>query len=225
MSRNIKFSFGEFYHIYNRGTEKRQVFLNNKDRDRFVALLYLCNWKGHFKFRDFMKANPADFFDEIDKDDSPLVSIGAYCLMPNHFHLLLKEVVDGGVSRFMHKLATAYTMYFNMRNKRNGVLFQGRFKAEHLDSDTYLKYIFSYIHLNPIKLIDKNWKEEGIKDFEKAKKYLDSYEYSSYADYMDVTRPATKLLSKSDFPDYFASLAEFEASIDDWLSYREKYTG
>ena len=88
--------------------------------------------------------------------------------MPNHFHILVKEKIENGISKFMGKLTTGYSMYFNKRYDRTGSLFQGVFKSVHADSDEYLKYLFAYIHLNPIKLINPEWKENGIKDKNRA---------------------------------------------------------
>jgi len=91
-----------------------------------------------------------------------LVNIVTYCLMSNHFHLLIYEKTEGGISKFMQKVTTAYTMYFNKSKQRTGALFQGKFKAKHASiNDNYLKYLVAYIHLNPIKLIDAQWKENG----------------------------------------------------------------
>src|SRR3989344_1697653 len=79
--------------------------------------------------------------------------------MPNHFHILIREKIEGGISKYMLKLMTGYSMYFNKRYERTGKLYEGVFKSSLLDKDTYLKYIYSYIHLNPAKLQDKNWRE------------------------------------------------------------------
>src|SRR3989338_5483185 len=100
--------------------------------------------------------------------------------MPNHFHLLLKEIEMGGISQFMGKLSTAYSMYFNKKYERTGSLFEGRFKSSRIANDNYLHYLFAYIHLNPIKLIEPMWKEKGINDFARAKEFLGRYNYSSY---------------------------------------------
>ena len=151
MARTFSFAIGEFYHIYNRGTEKRNIFASNSDRNHFLALLYFAN-----------QSEPADLklqgrtlSETVEqKTGTPLVEIVAYCLMPNHFHLLIREIEEGGISKFMQKLTTGYTMYFNKWHERNGSLFQGRFKATHVADDRYLRYLISYIHLNPIKLIE-----------------------------------------------------------------------
>lgn len=216
MERKFVFSEGEYYHVYNRGVEKRNIFLDDKDHQRFMKLLYVANGEQPFVFRDIEDKA----FGEIDRG-KPIVAIGAYVLMPNHFHLLLKEIVEGGISMFMGKLLTGYSAYFNKRNKRTGSLFQGPYQAQHADQDEYLKYLFAYIHLNPVKLIEPKWKEEGIRNKVAAKKLLNRYEYSSYADYMRTTREENAILSMKEFPDYFLEHNEFVEFLEDWLSYKD----
>jgi len=157
MERKLTFSVGEYYHLYNRGVEKRNIFLEKRDSSRFQRLIYLANGTSPIRFSE----TEGQALNNIDRGD-PLVAIGAYVLMPNHFHLLVKEVIENGLSKFMEKLATGYSMYFNKKHERVGPLFQGRFKGEHVDNDKYLKYLYAYIHLNPVKLIEPNWKKEGI---------------------------------------------------------------
>src|SRR3989344_1864178 len=163
--RKISFAPGENYHIYNRGNSKQKIFLDKKDYDRFLQLVFVCNSHKNINFRDLFQNNNEIFL--FDRGDTH-VDVGAYCLMPNHFHLLIKEKSDGNISLFMQKLATAYVMYFNKKYNRSGSLFEGKFKSQHINSDRYLKYIFSYIHLNPVKIIDSKWKEMGVKDRSKA---------------------------------------------------------
>ncbi|MEK7566996.1 MAG: transposase [Patescibacteria group bacterium] len=220
MSRNIEFSIDEYYHIYNRGVEKRIIFENEDDYSRFIGLLYACNDDNSFNARDRRKGETfTDFVLKELKRNKIIVSIGAYCLMPNHFHLLVKEIKDGGISLFMQKLSTAYTMYFNKKRNRSGVLFDGVFKAQHADSDEYLKYLFSYIHLNPVKLVEPQWKEVGIKSKKRSKDFISSYNYSSYLDYAGQKRIVSKILTPKDFPEYFSSKAGFNSHIQDWLSF------
>lgn len=214
MQRNFSFAPGEFYHLYSRGTEKREIFLEDYDFRRFVKFLYIANNQSPVTLREM----PASAFDLAR--DATLVDIGAYCLMPNHFHLLLKEKADGNISKFMRKLLTSHSKYFNRKYKRTGTLFESKFKAKHVSGDDYLKYLFAYIHLNPVKLIEPKWKETGIKDITKAKKYLASYEPSSYKDYLDQGRGPGKILNKKAFPEYFDTNRDFEAMIHDWLNYK-----
>jgi putative transposase len=213
--RKMTFSFGEYYHLYNRGNSKQTIFHNKSDYERFIYLLYVCNSIKNFEVRKLDETTYS--FDRLDN----LVSIGAYVLMPNHFHILVTEKIEGGISKFMQKLSTAYSMYYNKKYNRTGTLFEGRFKSKHLDTDNYLKYVFSYIHLNPVKLIDKDWKEGGIKNKEKAFDYLGSYRYSSFVDYLDVDRPEVVILDRLNFPDYFPKKDDFKAEIFDWFSYKD----
>ena len=140
--------------------------------------------------------------------------------MPNHFHILLTPAVDNGVQTFMLKLSTGYSMYFNKRNSRTGSLFQGRFKSQHANSDEYLKYLFSYIHLNPVKLIQSDWKEFGIQNLVEVKQYLNEYKYSSLHDYIG-TRTESVIINRDKFPAYFAGKQEIDAELLDWLNYKE----
>ena len=214
--RRISFAPGEFYHIYNRGTEKRNIFLNKNDYRRFLLLLYYCNSGQNVVLRLENKN-----FDP-DPQRETIVEICAYCLMPNHFHLLIHEKIEGGISRFMQKLSTGYTMYFNERHERDGVLFQGKFKSSYVNEDEYLKYLFSYIHLNPVKSVDPHWKENGISNSDQAKKYLDHYAYSSYPDYLGVNRKEGGIITKNVMPNYFLSVADYKRTINDWLSLRDE---
>ena len=213
--RKVNLVINEYYHLYNRGNSKQKIFLDQEDYNHFTKLLYLCNSTRSITYRDISK-NVYDF----DREKT-LIDIGAYCLMPNHFHLLVKEKTVKGISKFMQKISTAYSMYFNKKYKRTGGLFEGKFKSQHLNIDRYLKYIFSYIHLNPIKLIESKWKEIGIKNIKGAVAYLKNYQHSSYLDYLNEDRLKIKILNKKEFPKYFPSKKDFENEIFEWLSYGE----
>ncbi len=210
---------GEYYHIYSRGTEKRDIFLDDKDRERFVTLLYLANGDGSARISNYFRSEQGrGLLNLFDKEKGePIVSIGAWCLMPNHIHILIKEIKQGGISKFMGKLLTAYSMYFNIRNKRSGALFESRFKSEHIDNDRYLKYLYCYIHLNPIKIIQRDWKTKGIKDLSSTKKFLNAYEFSSLPDYLGRERKQNIILNTKDFPAYFEEGESFEKFHNDWL--------
>ena len=218
MQRNINFSTGEYYHIYNRGNDKRFIFLEAHDYKRFKALLYACNSSApvdlskHFREgRSF-----AELF-EIDRGET-LVDVIVYCLMPNHFHLLIREKKAGGIAKFLGKLSTGYSMYFNNKNERTGALFEGRFKAKHIDTDEYLKYLIAYIHLNPIKIIDSEWKKNGIKDRVAAQEFLKNYEDSSYPEYRGTVRTESGILNREAGPEYFITAKDFDDFVNDWLS-------
>jgi putative transposase len=229
MARNIIIAPGEFYHIYNRGTDKRKIFLLREDYERFLSLLYLSNNVDPVRIDNIRHLKSQQGLTLLEaalksKRNQLLIDIGAYCLMPNHFHLIARERVDGGMSRFMQKLTTAYTMYFNIRHERNGALFQGTFKATHAKDDRYLSYVLAYIHLNPIKLIDPKWKENGISNQRKAKSYLERYTFSSYLDYIGKKRIQNVIINENALPDYGNSVKDFRQNTLAWLQYEKENT-
>lgn len=203
---------GEYYHIYNRGNSKQVIFHDKEDYDRFIKLLFLSNGEENFKI--YFIRNQIYDFDRGKK----LIDIGAYCLMPNHFHLLLTQADGGSISKFMQKVSTGYSMYYNNKYNRTGTLFEGKFKSEHAENDRYLKYLFSYIHLNPIKLIDANWKEQGIKNKSQVLKFLEQYQFSSYLDYLGHERKQKVVINSKAFPDYFPTRTLFKREIFSWLN-------
>ena len=216
MSRNIELSLDEFYHVFNHGNGDRLIFLDDLDKQRFVSLLYLANGSEPFDFQDISSGQ--EFF--FDRGDPP-VAIGAWCLMDNHYHLLIKEIVEGGISQFMHRLATGYTMYFNARHKKRGSLFESRFRAKHLDFDQYLKYMFAYIHLNPVKMIEPRWKNVGWANKQKILEFLDNYPFSSYLDYLGLGRQENKIINPKTFPEYFKEDKEITGEMFDWLNFEQ----
>lgn len=205
--RKQTFALGEFYHLYNRGTEKRIIFKDAKDYQHFLYLMYICNTNKSIELRKIGK--------NFDREET-IVDIGAYCLMPNHFHILICEKIDGGVSKYMRKLLTAYSMYFNKKYKRTGKLYEGVFKSIHANKDTYLKYLYSYIHLNPAKLIDKNWIENNKRNVENLLKYVFEYPYSSIKEYAEKK---FKIINPSEFPTYFKNPIDHKKELFEWLNF------
>lgn len=203
-----------YYHIYNRGVSKQVIFKDNADYCRFVELLYISNTTYPVNIRDIRKGHDSVFDFE---QGAKLVAIGSYCLMPNHFHILITPLVDHGVEIFMRKVSTGYSMYFNKRYERTGVLFEGRYKSSYVDHDEYLKYLFSYIHLNPLKLIDSEWKKKGLKNVKDGLIYLARYKYSSYQDFIDEVRKESGILTLEKFPEYFKDKNVFNKEIYSWV--------
>lgn len=228
MLRKCSFAINEYYHIYNRGNGKSIIFKCKNDYNRFLFLLFAANGQNPVRIDNLMQLcrqqgrSLLSFMDDIDRGDT-LVDIGVYCLMPNHFHILIREKKENGITEFMKKLSTAYAMYFNKRYGRTGSLFEGRFKAQHVDDDMYLKYLFAYIHLNPVKLIESQWKEIGLKDTKKAMKFLNEYNYSSYQDYVNKSDKGV-ILNKPVFPEYFSTFNDFKVYINEWMEDRDEYS-
>lgn len=211
--RKLSFSIEEYYHLYSRGVDKRIIFLDDRDRQRFIRLMFLCNGEKPVVYRDTQHLQ----LSEIEVGEK-IVAIGAYCLMPNHFHILVKEITEGGITKFMSKLMTAYSTYFNKKNSRTGSLFSSEFKAQHLDNDNYIKYIFSYIHMNPLKLTEPSWREKRVNK-QRMVSYLSKYFYSTYPDYKGVARESSVVLTKDVFPQYFPKKGDFDDHISDWINF------
>ena len=134
--------------------------------------------------------------------EAPMVDVLAYTLMPNHFHLVLKERAEGGVTQFMHKLTMAYAKHFNTKYQRVGSLFVRPFKAKHIDTDPYFMHIFWYVHLNPIELVTPRWKDRKIENDVKVQTFMHKYKWSSYYDYSVRERPERSILSLGEVPDF-----------------------
>lgn len=141
------FSKGEYYHIYNRGTEKRNIFIDDEDLQRFFVSMSEFNSSnpiGSIFENNFRKRTLGGSTSKPEK----LVEFIAYCLNPNHFHFVVRQRLENGVQQFMHRIGTGYTMYFNEKYKRAGALFQGRYKAKWVSSNEYLLYLSAYVNLN-----------------------------------------------------------------------------
>lgn len=194
-----------------------RIFLSDYDYSRFQMLLYTANSKETIRFSDINKEDPYRVW-EIERGET-LVDIGAYTLMPNHFHLLIKSKNEKDTALFLQRLLLSYAKYFNYKNDRTGALFQGKSKAEHLTNNLYLRYIYSYIHLNIVKLVQSDWKETGIKNIKKVKESLNNYKFSSFLDYLGVERLEGKILNKKAFPGYFDEVNDFGKEIETFTNY------
>lgn len=214
--RKIQFVNDHYYHIYNRGVDKRKIFLTNEDYYRFVHDLFEFNDLDatiNLKWR-FDKYRGSNSIREDSK--THLVDIICFCLMPNHFHLILRQVREKGITKFMQKLGTGYTMYFNQKCQRTGALFEGRFKAILIEKEEYLIHLSRYIHINPVERIEPNWKEEGIKDWPRVNKFLEQYKWSSYLDY--IGKPSFPwVINRAFLLGYFGGKENYKQFTNSWL--------
>jgi hypothetical protein len=225
---------GEFFHLYNRGNSKQKIFLDEEDYSRFVKLLYLSNSEYNVNFRNDIVYKHINAFDF--KRGKNLIYIGSWVLMPNHFHIYIFNpntpkhclgVEINNITKFMLKLCTSYSKYFNKKYSRTGKLFEDKFKSVHVNKENQAKYLFSYIHLNPIKLIQNDWKEKGIKNRNECIKFLDKYNWSSYKDFTGITRNENRIIDLKNFPlNYFPNSKSFKKEIIEWLKLEneEDYT-
>jgi len=216
------------YHVYNRGVEKRNIFEDETDKWRFLQSLYLFNdsLDSHRELNEFRDKNKVFNMKTLREklpsaETEPLVKIMADCLMPNHYHLLLEEIKEDGVSRFMQKLGTGYTSYFNKKHNRVGSLFQGSYKYVRVEKERHLKYLLVYINvLNPVELTEANYKEEGIENIEGVMKFAANYEWSTHKEYLGTRH--SFVIDKGILENAFASPEEYEDFVKMVLS-SEKY--
>ncbi len=196
MANRAPFEYGEWYHCFNRGVEKRNVFENEYDAARFLLLLRLANGTDPVRLHALRRIDPSQVIETQCGDR--IVSVGAYCLMPNHFHILVKEVTEGGITTFMKKVSLAYTMYFNSKYERVGNLFLRPFRSRHVGTDRYFQKVLEYIHLNPAELYERGWKAGKVGNIRALERRISSYPYSSLKGYL-AGHDADPILSRDGF--------------------------
>jgi len=222
--RKQQFVNEEIYHVVLRGIDDNLIFKNVDDYYRGIFSIYEFNTTNPITIRERRKARArlkkADR-DRVSVSDprDKIVEVLAFCLMPNHIHLLLKQLKEEGITKFMLKFGAGYGGYFNRKYSRKGHVFQDRFSAVHVKNDEQLKTVFVYIHTNPISCVEPDWKEKGIKEPRKVIKFLENYKWSSYLDY----------IGKKNFPsvterEFISEIMEGEEScrrfVEEWVRYK-----
>jgi REP element-mobilizing transposase RayT len=209
--RKDKLAEGEYYHIFNRGVDKRTIFEDEKDFRRFCVSMDLLNDRRDGvmdRWRDFRKCVPkaqlSEFKEKCLELQERIVNIVAFCLNPNHFHMLVRQRGERGIEKFMHRLGTSYTKYFNERYDRSGSLFQGRFKSTHIGSNSLLFYLSAYVNCN-----------SEIHGIAKAK----SYRWCSYGDYLGISNNHKDILNKDLLREHFKKVGELEKFSDEHIQH------
>jgi putative transposase len=176
----------ELWHVLNRGVDQRKIFLDDRDRFRFVHGLLLFNTSLPATNTTFLLTSKNIDFVSRYRSEEKIVDVHGWCLMDNHYHLLLSEKVDEGITTFLRKLNIGYAKYFNEKYRRTGSLFQGRTKKILIENDAHFLHILNYIHLNPLDRSKKlaDWRTKGISSMRAAKALLNDYPWSSYKDYL-----------------------------------------
>lgn len=205
--RKIRIAPEEYYHIYNRGNNKQSIFIDERDRIRFLFLILHFQSPINFSqigrnvslyVKNSVFDNDKTRIEEIDKNRG--VELVNFALMPNHFHILMREIKTGGVSKYMERLQKAYTKYFNAKYKKTGHLFQGPFQIVHIKNNDQLLYLSSYIHRNPREI--KEWENKEHQ-----------YPWSSYQDYIKKNR-WEKLLKTDIISGQFLSPEDYKNFVD-----------
>ncbi len=217
---------GEIYHIVIKAVEGTKLFLDKKDYLRMIHDLFVFNNEDSAPV-NYRKQNSRGIdvsrtvLDTLKR--KLLVEIWAFCLMPNHVHLLIKQLKDGGISKFMRKIGAGYGGYYNRKYKRNGHLLQGKYHIIHIKNDKQLMTVFVYIHTNPVAVFIPNWKEKGIKgrELQKIIKFLEDYRWSSYPDYLGK-KNFPSLTSREFLLKEIGGIKNSQRFINDWLQTKKE---
>ena len=190
-----------YYHVFNRGITNQDTFLNDRDYQRAITTMpYYFQVSPKIRFSYFQRLSKEDRLRAASSSSPPVIKLAAYCLMPNHFHLLLKQVVDNGISNFVRLFTNSYTRYFNTKHRRNGPLFQGRFKAVLIESEEQLIHVSRYIHLNP--------SSSGVVS---SKQAVLSYPYSSIGEYLNPSK--SSICEQSEVLSYFSPKNDYKSFV------------
>lgn len=205
----------EIYHILNRGNAATPIYKSKKDYFMFTeAFCYYQHACPPFKFSKFKTLNlnqKNSILKELNSKKNYQIEIIAYCLMPNHYHFLVKQIKDNGVLNFMRLLTDSYSHYFNIKYERRGSLFEGRFKAIRIENETQLLHLSRYIHLNPYSsFVVRNIKE------------LFSYPFSSFPEYLNPTQSSicfkslvmAQFKTPKDYQQFVVDQADYQRNLD-----------
>ena len=209
--RKIPLITSETYHVLNRGISNQLVFKTKGNLDRAIKTMkYYQNENPPLKFSEFFlisKKRRKEIIEKMPIKKQVLIEMIAFCLMPNHFHFILKQVKDQGISSYISKFTNSYTRYFNVKNKRHGPLFQGKFKAVRIKSEAQLLHLSRYIHLNP-------YSSHIIKKAEE----IENYPYSSFGEYLGKSK--TKFCSKEDILNNFKENCSYRKFVLERAKYQ-----
>lgn len=215
MGRN--FALNEFYHIFDRGVEKRSIFVDKNDYIRFIHDLYEFN--DQKPAPEFTRRNIGN----VGRATSHIINLHTFALMPNHHHLLVEPIQENGIYLFMKKLHSGYARSFNEKHKRSGYLFQGRYKDVHVRDDKQFAHLICYIHSNPLNLWRNNWKEKKLtkSEINEALKFLEKYRWSSHLDYLGI-KNFPSVINKKFLLEFFDGANGYKKFFINWLEqYRE----
>lgn len=210
-SRAVPLVTDQTYHILNKGNASLPIFRNKYDYQKFIqAFLYYQNATIPFRFSKLTTLPTTErdnLLDKLNKQKDFLVEIIAYCLMPNHYHFILTQKKDEGIMNFIRRFTSSYSHYFNTKYKRKGTLFQDRFKAIRIESDSQLIHLTRYLHLNP-------YSSFLVKDI----KHLFDYPFSSLKEYLETSE--MNICNKDKIFSFFKNSQTYRDSIVDRAGYQ-----
>jgi putative transposase len=218
--RKTVFVPGEYYHIYSRVLFNAPEFRNDQNAKRLLQAFTLANSTRSSEAFQYLKDNKDAVLEkavEIAKRGEKLVDILCYVIMPDHYHLLLRERSKKGISNFIHKCNISIAKYINIKNKRRGPLFESRFNAKHINTNEYLLHLSLYIHLNPLDfLIGREWRANKLKNWSLAKKKLINYPWSSIKTFLNDNCKNQVLSNTEILTQQFNAKKDYEIFLQEW---------
>jgi len=206
-----------FYHTLNRGVDKREIFLDKQDYLRFIHDLYELNNEDRVETTSrIFKRDPMLASIPNRRKRKLLVDVLAFCLMPNHYHLLLSPRIKNGIPKFMAKINIGYAKYFNQKYDRVGTLFQSRYKGILITNDIHFLHLPFYIHFNPLDLSHPEWRENKVSSPKKASEFLGSYRWSSHLDYLGF-KNFPSVLNMKHLTEIFGSTKDYQKLVENYL--------
>ncbi len=215
---------GNVYHLISRGVDGRKLFLDDLDYLRFIHDLFEFNdvnppqnLNHFFNTRSKSMAIARPYIHPERKSRKLLLELLAFVLMPNHYHLMVRAYSSDGITKFMKKLNMGYSHYFNVRYKRQGTLFQGRYKSVAVTSHSHFLHLPYYIHLNPLDLYMPEWRDRNLSNHKKAMDFLEGYRWSSFLDY--TGKKNFPSVTQRDFlVSFFGDVNNYKTEMTRWLS-------
>jgi putative transposase len=218
--RKTSFAPGEYYHIYSRTILNIPEFKDNKNAEKLAQAFLIANSTKSSEAFLFLRNHKYATIEDaikISKEGEKLVDVLCYCVMSDHYHLLLKELRDNGISDFIRKCNISIAKYVNIKNDRRGPLFESRFNSKHIDTNEYLVHLSLYIHLNPLDFISgKGWRENKLKDWFAVKDKLFKYPWSSLRAYLNNDYKDSIVSGTEIILDQFENKNDYESFLQDW---------
>jgi len=223
----------EIYHVVSRAVGDTVVYVDESDFYRGIFSIYEFNNNKKVEIWERRRARnrskkqdeesvgrPTSHISEYQDERDKLVEVLAFSFMPNHLHLILRQLKDNGITEFMKKVNGGYAKYFNAKYKRMGHLFN-KFRAVHIKNDNQLRNVFLYVHANLISIIEPGWKEKGIKNPRKIIKFLENNKRHSYMDYLGK-KSFPSVTQRDFFLEFMGGPEGCKAGIDSWIKNKSK---
>ncbi|MBI1869385.1 transposase [Candidatus Gottesmanbacteria bacterium] len=210
--RNLVFANDHYYHVFNRGVERRSIFTNKREYDRAMQTLRFYRFADpQFRLSKYLSLpheKRISFMTQLEERNNTLIDIVCFSFMPNHFHFLLRQKIDHGIKKFISNFSNSYSKYFNTKHKRVGPLLQGIFKALHVETNEQLLHLSRYIHLNPVT--------SSLITIEE----MDTYPYSSFPEYLGIVN--NKICAPAIVLSQFSSVNDYKRFVYDHIDYAKE---